>query len=135
MKKLLPVVLIIILFYGSKANSEMNYEPIESTYILEDKILTISNNGFLQEIYLCKPTAGECKLIDKAFAFGGFAKKCDGVKAKNIYFKQDKEYFFQGGFDENSPFKIYDLDGNFYGIAPDIKYAKPWCEFYKPSEK
>ena len=35
----------------------MNYEPIGKTYIIKDRIFTVSNNGFLDEIYLCKPTA------------------------------------------------------------------------------
>ena len=129
MKKLLLTILFTLVLSGG-AYSDFNYEPLGKTYVFEDHVLTVSNNGFLQEIYLCKPTAGECKLIDKAFSFEGFAKECDGIEAKNIYFAQDKEYYFQGGFDESAPLKIYDLEGNFYGTAPNIEYAKPWCEFY-----
>lgn len=129
MKKILTIFYLSF-FIHLTSFADMEYEPLGKTYVLEDHILTISNNGFLQEIYLCKPTAGECKLIDKAFSFEGFAKECDGIKAKNIYFAQDKEYYFQGGFDENAPLKIYDLEGNFHGTAPNIEYAKPWCKFY-----
>ena len=129
MKKLCLIILFTLVL-SRGAYSELNYEPLGKTYVFEDHVLTVSNNGFLQEIYLCKPTAGECKLIDKAFSFEGFAKECDGIEAKNIYFAQDKEYYFQGGFDESAPLKIYDLEGNFYGTAPNIEYAKPWCKFY-----
>ena len=129
MNKFLPT-LLGILFFSSVAYSDLNYEPLGKTYVFEDHVLTVSNNGFLQEIYLCKPTAGVCKLIDKAFSFEGFAKECDGIEVKNIYFARDKEYYFQGGFDESAPLKIYDLEGNFYGTAPNIEYAIPWCKFY-----
>ena len=130
MIKKIFITILLYLFLCGSSYSDLNYEPIGKTYVFEDHALTISNNGFLQEIYLCKPTAGKCKLIDKAFSFEGFAKECDGIKAKNIYFAQDKEYYFQGGFNENAPLKIYDLEGNFHGTAPNIEYAKPWCIFY-----
>ena len=65
MKKLLFTI-IFALVVSRTVYSDLNYEPLGKTYAFEDHVLTVSNNGFLQEIYLCKPTAGECKLIDKA---------------------------------------------------------------------
>lgn len=123
------VLIFFSFFINQHVFSEINNSKNIKTYQIENKILKISNNGFVDEIYLCDFNIQKCKLIDKAWSFVAFAKKCDGIDATNIYFAQKKEYFFKGGINENAPLRIYDLDGNIYGTSPNIKYAKPWCEF------
>ena len=114
--------------------ADMEYEPIVKSYIVEDHIFIVSDNGFLHELYLCKPTAEKCKFINKHFAFSALAKSCNGIDTKNIYFARNKEHFFMGGINENAPLRIYDFEGNVYGSAPDMKYATSYCEFYKESK-
>ena len=64
MKKILGIV-VLGLFFCNYTFAEFNYEPVIKTYTIEDHVLTISNNGFLHEVYLCKPTAKKCKEIGK----------------------------------------------------------------------
>ena len=118
----------------STSFADMEYEPIVKSYIVEDHIFIVSNNGFLHELYLCKPTAEKCKFINKHFAFSALAKSCEGIDVKNIYFARNKEHFFMGGINEDAPLRIYDFEGNVYGSAPDLKYAINHCEFYKETK-
>ena len=53
------------------------------------------------------------------------------LKEKNIYFAQTKDYYFMGGWNEESPLKIFDLKSNLLGTSPDIEYAKNFCKFKK----
>ena len=62
------------------------------------------------------------------------AKECEGIEQKNIYFAVNKELFFMGGINENAPLRIYDFEGNVYGSAPNLEYAKNHCEFYEESK-
>ena len=133
MKKLLGIV-VLGLFFCNYTFAEFNYEPVIKTYIIEDHVLTVSNNGFLHEVYLCKPTSKKCKEIGRHFSFIALAKKCEGIDQKNIYFAVNKEYFFMGGINENAPLRIYDFEGNVYGSAPNLEYAKNHCEFYEESK-
>ena len=132
MKKLLSILVLSLLFGGS-GNAEFNYEPVIKSYIIEDHVLTVSNNGFLHEVYLCKPTSKKCKEIGRHFSFIEKKKKCEGIDQKNIYFAVNKEHFFMGGINENAPLRIYDFEGNVYGSAPNLEYAKNHCEFYEES--
>ena len=133
MKKLFPYI-FLGLFFCNYTFAEFNYEPVIKTYIIEDHVLTISNNGFLHEVYLCKPTAKKCKEIGRHFSFIALAKECEGIEQKNIYFAVNKEHFFMGGINENAPLRIYDFEGNVYGSAPNLEYAKNHCEFYEESK-
>ena len=103
---------------------------VKKRYKINDKILAITNNGFLDEVYLCNSSIKNCVLINKHFSFIELAKECEGVQSKNIYFAVNKEYFFMGGINENAPLRIYDLKGNVYGSAPNLNYAKGFCKFY-----
>jgi len=133
MKKLFLYLFLGLLLSGN-AFADLNYEPIGKTYVIEDQILIVSNNGFLDEVYLCKPTAEKCKQIAKHFSFMALAKECEGIEKKNIYFAVNKEHFFMGGINENAPLRIYDFDGNMLGSAPDLEYAKQHCKFYEESK-
>ena len=133
MKKPLGI-LVLCLLLSSNAFADMNYEPIGKTYVIEDHIFTVSNNGFLDLIYLCKPTAKTCKQIGKVWTFVALAKECEGIEPKNIYFARNKEHFFMGGINENAPLRIYDFDGNVHGSAPNLNYAKHHCKFYEETK-
>ena len=135
MKKLLGIVVLGLgLVFSGNAFADLNYEPIGKTYVIEDQILTVSNNGVLDEVYICKPTAEKCKQIARHFSFMALAKECEGIEQKNIYFAVNKEHFFMGGINENAPLRIYDFEGNVYGSAPNLEYAKNHCEFYEESK-
>ena len=129
MKKIIGVVVLFI-FNFNFTFAELNQLEVKKKYKIDNKVLAITNNGFLDEVYLCNSSIKNCTLINKHFSFIEFAKECEGVQSKNIYFAVNKEYFFMGGINENAPLRIYDLEGNVYGSAPNLDYAKGFCDFY-----
>ena len=129
MKKIIGVVVLFI-FNFNFTFAELNQLEVKKKYKIDNKVLAITNNGFLDEVYLCNSSIKNCTLINKHFSFIEFAKECEGVQSKNIYFAVNKEYFFMGGINENAPLRIYDLEGNVYGSAPNLDYAKQFCKFY-----
>ena len=129
MKKIIGVVVLFI-FNFNFTFAELNQLEVKKKYKIDNKVLAITNNGFLDEVYLCNSSIKNCTLINKHFSFIEFAKECEGVQSKNIYFAVNKEYFFMGGINENAPLRIYDIEGNVYGSAPNIDYAKQFCKFY-----
>jgi len=129
MKKL-SLIILLILFVVEISLAEIQKEKIKNSYKLKDKNLIITNNGFLDEIWLCDLSLNNCELINRAFSFEALAYRCDSLNGENIYFAKTKDYYFQGGWHEESPLKIFDLKGNILGIAPDLNYAKSFCEFY-----
>ena len=68
----------------------------------------------------------------------GIAKECADTNLKNVLFVAHKEYYLMGGIDEDAPIRIHDLYNTqpyidtALGSVPNMKYAKEWCEFYKP---
>ena len=72
------------------------------------------------------------------FNFIALAEKCEFIKKNNIYFAQNREYWFGGGaIIDNAQIRIFELydktpwrDSDL-GITPDMEYAKQWCKFYK----
>ena len=129
MKKIIGVVVLFI-FNFNFTFAELNQLEVKKKYKIDNKVLAITNNGFLDEVYLCNSSIKNCALINKHFSFIEFAKECEGVQSKNIYFAVNKEHFFMGGINENAPLRIYDLEGNVYGSAPNLDYAKGFCDFY-----
>lgn len=129
MKKILGII-FLNLFCINFALADFDETRVKKKYKINDKILAITNNGFLDEVYLCNSSIKNCALINKHFSFIKFAKECEGVQSKNIYFAVNKEHFFMGGINENAPLRIYDLEGNVYGSAPNLDYAKQFCKFY-----
>ena len=76
--------------------------------------------------------------ISIVFNFIALAEKCEFIKKDNIYFAQNREYWFGGGAVINNAqiriFELYDKTpwrDSDLGITPDIEYAKQWCKFYK----
>ena len=129
MKKLLGII-FPCLFCFNFALAELDQSKVKKIYKIDNKILAITNNGFLDEVYLCNSNNENCKLINKHFSFISLAQECESIKNKNIYFAVNKEHFFMGGINENAPLRIYDLEGNVYGSAPNLDYAKGFCDFY-----
>ena len=129
MKKFLGII-FLSLFYINFALADLDEIRFKKKYKIDNKVLAVTNNGFLDEVYLCNSSIKNCALINKHFLFIEFAKECEGVQSKNIYFAVNKEHFFMGGINENAPLRIYDLEGNVYGSAPNLDYAKQFCKFY-----
>ena len=129
MKKFLGII-FLSLFCINFALADLDEIRVKKKYKIDNKVLAITNNGFLGEVYLCNSSIKNCALINKHFLFIEFAKECEGVQSKNIYFAVNKEHFFMGGINENAPLRIYDLEGNVYGSAPNLDYAKGLCDFY-----
>ena len=130
MKKLFSTILVLSSLLSANSFADLVQSEVKQRYKINNKILAITNNGFLDEVYLCNSSIKNCALINKHFSFIEFAKECEGVQSKNIYFAVNKEHFFMGGINENAPLRIYDLEGNVYGSAPNLDYAKQFCKFY-----
>lgn len=111
--------------------ADFDKSRVKKKYKLDNKILVVSNNHFLDEIWLCSFSLKDCKLLSRVFSFVAFAEECEAIKEKNIYFAQTKDYYFMGGWNEQSPLKIFDLKSNLLGTSPDIDYAKSFCKFKK----
>ena len=129
MKKILGIVFFFF-FFINFAFAEIVQSEVREKYKVDNKVLAITNNGFLDEVYLCNSSNENCKLINKHFSFINLAQECESIQNKNIYFAVNKEHFFMGGINENAPLRIYDLEGNVHGSAPNIDYAKEFCKFY-----
>ena len=129
MKKLLGII-FSSLFYVNFALADLDLSKVRKKYKIDNKILAVTNNGFLDEVYLCNSSAKNCELINRHFSFIDLAHKCENIQNKNIYFAVNKEHFFMGGINENAPLRIYDLEGNVHGSAPNLEYAQQFCKFY-----
>ena len=129
MKNFLVITLLSLLSYNFSI-AESDLSKVYKEYKIDTKILKITNNGFLDEVWLCGSTNKDCELINRHFSFIDLAIECENVKQKIIYFAVNKEHFFMGGINENAPLRIYDLKGNVYGSAPNIDYAREFCKFY-----
>ena len=130
MKKFLGIISLCF-FYINFASAELVQSEVKEKYMIDDKILAITNNGFLDEIWICNTSLTNCKISAKVFSFVALAEECEAIKEKNIYFAQTKDYYFMGGWNEESPLKIFDLKSNLLGTSPDIEYAKNFCKFKK----
>ena len=124
------IIIIFSFFWVELALADFDETRVKKKYKIDNKILVISNNHFLDEVHLCDSSLKNCTLINRHFGFVDLAKECENVQSKNIYFAVNKEYFFMGGINENAPLRIYDLEGNVYGSAPNLDYAKQFCKFY-----
>ena len=129
MKKFLGII-FLNLFCINFVLADFDETRVKKKYKIDNKILVISNNHFLDEVHLCDSSLKNCALINRHFGFVDLAKECENVQSKNIYFAVNKEYFFMGGINHDAPLRIYDLEGNVYGSAPNLDYAKQFCKFY-----
>ena len=132
MRQILGII-FLSLFCVNFASAELVQSEVKEKYKIDHKILAITNNGFLDEIWICNTSLTNCKISAKVFSFVALAEECEDIKEKNIYFAQTKDYYFMGGWNEESPLKIFDLKSNLLGTSPDIEYAKNFCKFKVPS--
>ena len=130
MKQILGIVFFIF-FCVNFASAELDQSKIKKKYKIDNKILSIINNGFLDEVWICDISQKNCNILAKVFSFVALAEECEAIKEKNIYFAQTKDYYFMGGWNEQSSLKIFDLKSNLLGTSPDMEYAKSFCKFNK----
>ena len=130
MRQILGII-FLSLFCVNFALAELVQWEVREKYKIDNKISAITNNGFLDEIWICDTSLTNCKISAKVFSFVALAEECEAIKEKNIYFAQTKDCYFMGGWNEESPLKIFDLKSNLLGTSPDIEYAKNFCKFKK----
>ena len=130
MKKLFGIIFLSI-FCTSFVLADFDQSKVKKKYKIDNKILAITNNGILDEVWVCNTSLKNCKILAKVFNFVALAEECEAIKKKNIYFAQTKNYYFMGGWNEQSPLKIFDLKSNLLGTSPDMGYAKNFCKFKK----
>ena len=130
MRQILGII-FLSLFCVNFALAELVQSEVREKYKIDNKILAITNNGFLDEIWICNNSLTNCKMSARVFSFVALAEECEAIKEKNIYFAQTKDYYFMGGWNEQSSLKIFDLKSNLLGTSPDMEYAKSFCKFNK----
>ena len=143
MKILISASLFLLLVINT-----LNADDVKIPFKKENiKAIYKINNGNLiyiqsfergDRIWELKKNSKELIEISIVFNFIALAEKCEFIKKDNIYFAQNREYWFGGGaVIDNAQIRIFELydktpwrDSDL-GITPDIKYAKQWCKFYK----
>ena len=85
-----------------------------------------------------KKNSKDIKEISIVYNFIAIAEECEFIKQNNIYFAQNREYWFAGGaIIDNAQIRIFELYNDApwrdsdLGITPDMEYAKEWCKFYE----
>ena len=113
----------------------------ERIYKLENgKTIYIEQFERGNRIWDVNEQTNEFKEIASVWNFIAMGKQCEHIKNKNFYFAQNLEYWFAGGTNIDYPeIRIFDLydpspwrDSDL-GITLNMKYAKEWCIFYKPT--
>jgi len=143
MKILISASLFLLLVINT-----LNADDVKIPFKKENiKAIYKINNGNLiyiqsfergDRIWELKKNSKELIEISIVFNFIALAEKCEFIKKDNIYFAQNREYWFGGGaVIDNAQIRIFELydkapwrDSDL-GITPDIEYAKQWCKFYK----
>ena len=143
MKILISASLLLFLIINT-----LNADDVKIPFKKENiKAIYKINNGNLiyiqsfergDRIWELKKNSKELIEISIVFNFIALAEKCEFIKKDNIYFAQNREYWFGGGaIIDNAQIRIFELydkapwrDSDL-GITPDIEYAKQWCKFYK----
>ena len=143
MKILISASLFLLLVINT-----LNADDVKIPFKKENiKAIYKINNGNLiyiqsfergDRIWELKKNSKELIEISIVFNFIALAEKCEFIKKDNIYFAENREYWFGGGaVIDNAQIRIFELydktpwrDSDL-GITPDIEYAKQWCKFYK----
>jgi len=141
-------ILISASFFLLLIINTLNADDVKIPFKKENiKAIYKINNGNLiyiqsfergDRIWELKKNSKELIEISIVFNFIALAEKCEFIKKDNIYFAQNREYWFGGGaIIDNAQIRIFELydkapwrDSDL-GITPDIEYAKQWCKFYK----
>ena len=138
MKKLLFILLLIFPFHGVWSDDLKFPYPdmdIKNVYQLDNgKMIYIEQTAVGSTIWKKDKTTKELKLVKHVWFFDGIAKNCPDRNLTNVLFATNKEYYYMGGINEDPPIRMYELDNmkGSIGMAPDLKYVKQWCTFYKP---
>ena len=143
MKILISASLFLLLVINT-----LNADDVKIPFKKENikAIYKINNGNFIyiqsfergDRIWELEKNSKELIEISIVFNFIALAEKCEFIKKDNIYFAQNREYWFGGGaVIDNAQIRIFELydktpwrDSDL-GITPDIEYAKQWCKFYK----
>lgn len=123
---------LVILFYLISFNvvaAEKYGDVIERHIIFSDEYV-VTQEVTYQQLWKIIPETNEKKSIKKAFSIEKFAKECEMIRERPLFFATIKEYFFSGGWAEPNHLTIFDLNGKKVGIAPNWEYANQFCKFY-----
>ena len=114
-------------------------ENLKAIYKIEDgNWIYIQSFERGDRIWERKQNSKEIKEISIVYNFIAIAEECEFIRQNNIYFAQNREYWFGGGaIIDNAQIRIFELydetpwrDSDL-GITPDMEYAKEWCKFYE----
>ena len=114
-------------------------ENLKAIYKIEDgNWIYIQSFERGDRIWERKKNSKEIKEISIVYNFIAIAEECEFIRQNNIYFAQNREYWFGGGAKiDNAQIRIFELydetpwrDSDL-GITPDMEYAKEWCIFYE----
>ena len=114
-------------------------ENLKAIYKIEDgNWIYIQSFERGDRIWERKKNSKEIKEISIVYNFIAIAEECEFIEQNNIYFAQNREYWFGGGaIIDNAQIRIFELNDETpwrdsdLGITPDMDYAKEWCKFYK----
>lgn len=124
-------IIIFLTFYSFSCNADVQYRDIIKQYYINGQTIIITQEATYQEVLRVDPETKEKISIKRVFSFENFAKECEMINEKPIFFAGVKEYYFAGGWPEPTYLTIFDINGNKLGIAPNFQYAKQFCKFYK----
>ena len=124
-------IIIFLFFYSFSCNADVRYRDMIKKYYINGQTIIITQEATYQEVLKIDPKTKEKISIKRVFSFENFAEECEMINEKPIFFAGVKEYYFAGGWPEPTYLTIFDINGNKLGIAPNFKYAKQFCKFYK----
>ena len=124
-------IIIFLFFFSFNSYADFEYGDIIKKYLINGQEFIITQEATYQEILKIDPKTKERISIKGVLSFGNFAKECEMINKKPIFFAGVKEYYFAGGWPEPTYLTIFDIEGNKLGIAPDWKYAEQFCKFYE----
>ena len=67
MRQILGII-ILSLFCVNFSLAELVQSKVREKYKIDDKILAITNNGFLDEIWICNTSLTNCKMSARVFS-------------------------------------------------------------------
>ena len=132
MKIILGVLVLFFLFNKISYSSEKHGDIINK-YFVEGNEYIVTQETTFQELWKIDSKSNLKRSIKKGFSIEKFAKECDTINEKPLFFATMKEYYFAGGWAEPTYLTIFDLNGKKVGIAPDYEYLKSFCKFYDES--
>ena len=140
MKKLLVIILLLLFSVHGASGIDTKFPysdmDIKNVYQLDNgKMIYVEQTQVGSTIWKKDMTSKELKLVKHVWFFDGIAKSCSDQNLTNILFATNKEYYYMGGIDETPPIRMYELDNMKSSIdeVPNMKWAKQWCTFYKPT--